>query len=151
MLAKEEAMPDIELAAGAEDAPLTGLLADLLTANLEDNPGCVTDFNRLRLNVGIDAVDAESQVTLEFREGKLTVHNGMLNPAMVIIADVETLLAITNINVRYGMPWYFDRTGFEVIVKLLKRELRIKGMLRHPLALTRLTKVMSVAQTKWKK
>jgi hypothetical protein len=143
-------VPDVELAAGAENAPLTGLLADLLTANLEDNPACVNDFNRLRLDVGIDAVDAESQVTLEFQAGKLTVHNGLNAPGMIIISDVETLLAITNINIKYGLPWYFDRTGLDVLGKLLRRELRIKGMLRHPIALTRLTKVMSVAKTGWK-
>ena len=130
---------------------MTGLLAELLTANLEDNPGCANDFNRLRLNVGIDAVDAASQVTLEFQAGKLTVHNGLKDTAIIIIADVETLLAITNIRIKLGLPWYFDRTGFDVIVKLLKRELKIKGMLKHPVALTRLTKVMSVEQTGWRK
>lgn len=138
-------MPDIELAPGAEVAPLTGLMADLLGGNLEEKPQRIKDFNALRANVGINATDAESQVTLVFHGGKLVVHNGLKDPDLLISATVETLLGITNLKIKFGMPWYFDAVGLDTIKKLLKGELKIKGMFFHPLALTRLTKVMSVA------
>jgi hypothetical protein len=137
-------MPEIEYAPGAEDAPLTGLLAELIEANLEEKPERIKDFNRLNIRVGIDATDANSRITLEFRTGKLVTHNGLADPAMVIRAEIETLLLVTNLNIKFGIPWYFDKTGLEVIRKLLKGELAIKGMLRHPIALTRITKIMSV-------
>ncbi len=138
-------MADIELAPGAEVAPLTGVMADLLGGNLEEKPFRIKDFNALHANVGINAVDAESQVTLEFQRGKLVVHNGLVDPDLLITAEVETLLGITNLKIKFGIPWYFDEVGLDTIKKLLKGDLKIKGMLFHPFALTRLTKVMSVA------
>ncbi len=137
-------MPDIELAPGADIAPLTGVMADLLSGNLAERPYRIKDFNALKANVGINATDAESQVTLEFQGGKLVVHNGLKDPDLLITAEVDTLLGITNLKIKFGIPWYFDAVGLDTIKKLLKGDLKIKGMLFHPFALTRLTKVMSV-------
>ncbi len=138
-------MPDVELAPGAEDTPLAVMLADLLSKNLEDKPERIKDFNALCISVGIDATDAEVQITLQFASGKLIVHSGLVNPGLTISTDAATLMGLSTMNIKFGMPWYFDKTGMEVIKKLLKRELKIKGLLLHPFALTRLTKVMSVA------
>ncbi|MHB8780193.1 MAG: hypothetical protein ACYC55_02245 [Candidatus Geothermincolia bacterium] len=138
-------MDCIQVAPGAEVAPLTGVLADLLRGNLEEKPFRMKDFNALDISVGIDATDAESQITLEFQKGSLLVHNGLRACDMVIKAEVQTLLDITGLAIKFGLPWYFDKTGLDVLKKLLTGDLKIKGMLAHPLALTRLTKVMSVA------
>ncbi len=138
-------MADIELAPGAEAAPFTGVMADLLRGNLEEKPQRIKDFNALRCNVGINATDAESQVTLEFKGGRMVVHNGLKDPDLLITAEVDTLLGITNLKIKFGLPWYFDEVGLDTIKKLLKGDLKIKGMIFHPFALTRLTKVMSVA------
>ncbi len=73
------------------------------------------------------------------------MHNGLKDPDLVISATVDTLLGITNLKIKFGLPWYFDAVGLDTIKKLLNRELKIKGMFFHPLVLTRLTKVMSVA------
>ncbi len=138
-------MPDVQLAAGAEETPLAVMLAELLKQNLEEKPERAKDFNALGISVGIEATDADAQITLQFQNGRLTVHSGFVNPGLVISTDSVTLLGLSNMNIKFGMPWYFDETGLEVVKKLLKRELKIKGLLLHPLALTRLTKVMSVA------
>lgn len=138
-------MPDVVLAPGAEDTPLAVMLADLLSKNLEDKPERVKDFNALNIGVGIDATDAEVQITLQFASGKLTVHSGLVDPGLVISTDAATLMGLSTMTIKFGLPWYFDATGMDVIKKLLKRELKIKGLLLHPFALTRLTKVMSVA------
>lgn len=138
-------MPDIVLAPGAEDTPLAVMLAELLGKNLEDKPARIKDFNALNISVGIDATDAETQITLQFQKGKLTVHGGLVDPGLVISTDAATLMGLSTMTIKFGLPWYFDATGMEVIKKLLKRELKIKGLLLHPFALTRLTKVMSVA------
>ncbi len=138
-------MPDIKLAPGAEEAALAGMLADMLRGNLENKPERVKDFNALNISIGIEATDAETQITLAFANGKLTVHKGLVNPGIVITTDSTSLLELAALNIKYGMPWYFDEKGMAVVKKLLKREVKIKGLLVHPLALTRLTKVMSVA------
>ncbi len=138
-------MPDISLAPGADEVPLAVMLSDLMKKNLEDKPQRIKDFNALGISVGIDATDAEAQITLEFQKGKLVVHGGLVNCDLVISTDAATLLGLSNMTIKFGLPYYFDKTGMEVIKKLLKRELKIKGLLLHPFALTRLTKVMSVA------
>jgi hypothetical protein len=51
---------------------------------------------------------------------------------------------LANITIKFGMPYYFDETGRMVIKKLFKRELKIKGMFVHTMALTHMTKIMSV-------
>ncbi len=138
-------MAEVVLAPGADEVPLAIMLGDLLKQNLEQKPEKIKDFNALCISVGIDAVDAEAQITLQFQKGTLTVHGGLVNCDLVISTDAATLLGLSNMTIKFGLPWYFDKTGMEVIKKLLKRELKIKGLLLHPFALTRLTKVMSVA------
>jgi hypothetical protein len=75
----------------------------------------------------------------------LTVHGGEEGkPDLSIITDANTLLELANISIKMGLPYYFDETGRAVVKKLLKRELKIKGMFTHLGALTKLTKVMSL-------
>lgn len=138
-------MADVSLGSGAEDVPLAGMLADMLTANLE-RPEKLKDFDKLKTRVLINAEDAEAVITMEFSGGKLVIYGGEVGkPAISIVTDAATLLDLANINIKFGMPYYFDETGMEVVKKLLKRELKIKGLITHLVALTRLTKIMSLS------
>jgi len=53
-------------------------------------------------------------------------------------------MELANINIKMGLPYYFDKTGMEVIKKLMKKELVIKGLITRTIPLTHLTKIMSV-------
>lgn len=137
-------MADISLGTGAEEVPLAGMLADMLKANLE-KPEKLKDFNKLKAKVFIHAEDAEAKITMDFDRGKLVVYGGEVGkPDISIATDSATLLDLANIKIKFGLPWYFDETGLGVVKKLLKRELKIKGMIMHLGALTRLTKIMSL-------
>jgi hypothetical protein len=138
-------MADITLAPGADEVALAVMLSDMMRQNLESKPGRMKDFNALGLNVGIDVTDAEAQITMAFQKGKMVVHGGLVSPDLVITTDSTSLLELGTVTIKFGMPYYFDKTGMMVIKKLLKREVKIKGMFMHPFALTRLTKVLSVA------
>lgn len=137
-------MADVKLAPGAEKVALAGMLSDVIQSNLE-RPEKMKDFNKLRARVFINAVDADIMLTMEFNCGTLTFYGGREGvPDLSIETDGNTLLDLANINIKYGMPWYFDEQGMDIVKKLLKRELRIKGLINHPMALTRLTKVISI-------
>jgi hypothetical protein len=137
-------MPDVQLAPGAEDVPMAGMLAEMLKGNLE-NPVKVKVFNKLKARVYIFAEDAEAGITLNFEKGRLTVYGGQEGqPDLAITTDATTLLELANINIKAGMPWYFDETGRSILRKLFKKELKIKGMYAHLLKLTAVTKVMSL-------
>jgi hypothetical protein len=138
-------MAEITLAPGAEEAGLAVMLADIIRTNLQNKPEREKDFNSLQGNIYIRAEDADVDITLAFEKGKLTVHGGKVGkPKVSIVTDSETLLNLANISIKMGLPYYFDETGRAIIRKLLKRELKLKGLVTHPLALTRLTKIMSV-------
>jgi hypothetical protein len=137
-------MADITMAPSAEEVPLAGMLADMLRANLE-KPEKLKVFNTLKSRVFLNAKDAEASITLDFDRGKLTVYGGEEGrPDISIITDAQTLLELANINIKMGMPYYFDETGMGIVKKLLKGDLKIKGMITHLGALTKVTKVMSL-------
>lgn len=139
-------MPDINMAPGAEEAGLPAMMADMIKANLKNRPERIKDFNALNGNIYIQAEDAGVDMTMAFSKGSLTVHRGRVGTPMISIAtDSVTLLDLANINIKFGMPNYFDEMGMAVFKKILSRELKLKGLFTHPIALTRLTKILSVS------
>ena len=136
---------DVNLAPGAEENGMAAMLGDMIKTNIENNPSKLKDFNKLKGTVWISAVDADVQMTMVFNKGSLTIHDGKVGkPALQIATDSGTLLDLANLSIKFGMPYYFDETGLMVIKKLIKRELKIKGMFAHTMALTHMTKIMSV-------
>ncbi|MEW6554514.1 MAG: SCP2 sterol-binding domain-containing protein [Actinomycetota bacterium] len=137
-------MVDVKLAPGAEEVAMAGMIAEMIKANLE-KPEKLKDFNRLKSRVHILAEDAETEMTMVFDKGSLTVYGGKEGkPDLSIVTDAASLLDMANLQIKFGMPWYFDETGMGVVKKLLKRELKIKGMFTHLIALTLLSKIMSL-------
>lgn len=137
-------MADVKLAPGADEVAMAVMLSDMLKANLE-KPEKLKDFNKLKARVYIHAVDAETEITMDFNRGSLTVYGGKEgNPDLSIETDAASLLDLANLKIKYGMPWYFDETGMAVVKKLLKRELKIRGLITNLGALTRLSKIMSL-------
>lgn len=138
-------MPEIRLAQGAEEAALALMLEELMQQNLKDKPQLEKDFNALNIGAGIVAEDADVQLTLDFRKGTLTIHNGLVgNPKIVIRTDSNSLLELTALKIKFGLPYFFDENGLAVTKKFLKRELRIKG-LTHLIALIHITRILSVS------
>jgi hypothetical protein len=135
----------ITLAPGTEDAGLAGMLAALLKQNLEQNPGRRRDFDRLAATVAIEARDAEVTITLEFLRGSLVVHAGVLGaPQISIAADSATVLALSSLRIRGGLPVLFDQGGRALLRKFFAGDLTIRGLLAHLPSLLRVTRLMSV-------
>ena len=137
--------PNITMAPGAEGAGMASMMGDMIKANLKNKPARMKDFNKLNGTIWITADDADTEMTMVFENGSLIVHTGKVGkPILEITTDSATLLDLANIDIKMGMPYYFDETGRMVIKKLLKKDLKIKGMFAHNMALTRMTKIMSV-------
>lgn len=138
-------MAQIKFAPGMEDAGLPVMIADIIKGNLDAKPQRQNDFNALNGNIYMQAEDADVDMTMVFEKGKLTVHSGKIgDPQICIRTDSETLLDLANIDVKFGLPYYFDKVGLGVIKKILTRKLKIKGLITHSIMLTRFTKLMSV-------
>jgi hypothetical protein len=137
--------PVILLDNGAKDVGLAEMMFNLIYQNLEQNPPKLSDFQALHSNVVIVARDIDITVTLAFKGGVLKIYNGIIGKAdLRIIADHDVILDLSLIKIFIGFPNYFDRIGRTILRKVLLGDLKIEGMLKHPLQLIHLTKIFSV-------
>ncbi len=140
-------MPKINMGPGVEEIPISDILARIIQQNLEQRPEKLKGFNAMNVGVGMVMRDYDIKMTLRFEKGELTLYKGLEgNPEIVVDAlDSDILLEMPNIKIRFGVPYPFDKLGMSVFKKLINREIRIKGLLSHPVASLRLIKVLSVA------
>lgn len=124
------------------------MLAQLIEENLKtDAKRC--DFRSLGLRVGIVAADADVRLTMVFGRGSLTVYDGLREPIDVEITTAsEKVTSLSLLPVRrvgpLRLPNFLAPEGRQMVRDLLSGGLKIRGLLRHPLAVTRLTRLFSV-------
>src|SRR5437773_9706574 len=110
----------VTLDPGAAENGLACMLADLVRQNLVQHPERRRDFDALSGRVVIDARDIEVRVTLEFERGRLTVLDGERpEPVLRIEADHDTILELTMLGSRFGLPDLLDEKGRTFVMKLL--------------------------------
>jgi hypothetical protein len=135
----------IQLAEGAAGIGLAIMLHDLLTQNIEQHPHKQPDFKKLNIQVGLNVRDVDIKLTLEFSKGVLTIHPGIKKSAKLnITAESDTVMNLSDQKIKWGLPFYFDDTGREIIAAMKSGRLKIKGMVKHFPSLLRLSRVMSV-------
>ncbi len=135
----------IQFAEGAENIGLAIMLHDLLTQNIEQHPNKRPDFLKLNIPVGLYVSDVDIELTLKFTKGVLTIHPGIKKSARLnITAESDTVMNLSNQRIKWGLPFYFDETGREILAAMKSGRLKIKGMLKHFPSLLRLSRVMSV-------
>lgn len=144
-------MTHITLAPGAEDNAFATMLADLVRQNLESKPHKRKDFDALDGTVALVADDADVALTLEFRRGRLVLHDGIRGvPDVAVRGSAEAIMSLSNVPLTrpLGLPIPMDRPSLEVLRGMVRAsrtgELRILGMLGNFGLLNRLTRVMSV-------
>lgn len=129
---------------GGEPSGLASMVADLIEQNLARDP---TRTALLRRSVAVlDAPDADVTVFLRIERGDVRVGDGDVPDAHVRIrSDSGRLLDLTTAPLRAGLPDPLRPEGRAIVGDLLRRRIRIRGLLWHPLRLVRLTKLLSVA------
>ncbi|HEX6835790.1 MAG TPA: hypothetical protein VF334_04420 [Polyangia bacterium] len=148
-------MDVVTLDAQAADNGLAMMLQGLLAENLAASERKRRDFESMSSTFGIVAPDAEVTVTLAFADGRCTIYDGLRHePDLVITADSGKIPEMSLLSIRYGLPWLLDDNGKNFVRALLKREIRIDGLIRIPptplktakaaLDLVRLTRILSV-------
>ncbi|HEX6230879.1 MAG TPA: hypothetical protein VF029_04145 [Actinomycetota bacterium] len=131
--------------ADPEPNGLAEMVSRLLRANLDAHP------RRARLLrtavVELAVVDADVETTLRLAPGLVEVANGPANPAaeIRIRARAQDLLAMPAAPLLLGVPNPLRRDGRGLLRQIARREVRVSGMLRHPVLLSRFARLLSVA------
>ena len=122
------------------------MLGGLIEANVQGRPEKQHDFQSLVARVGIWVNDIDEGVTLNFKGGRLTVHNGLEpNRTITIRTDAKTVMSLSNLKIGVlGLPIYYDEVGRDVAGKLLRGKLKIDGMLTNVMTLNAVTRIFSV-------
>jgi hypothetical protein len=136
---------NIDLADDAENMGLPDMLKDLIGQNLAEHPEKISDFQKLRIRIGLMVVDADVTITLVFDRGRLTLYAGLQKPLHISIeAESEIIMALSNQTIKWGLPYYFDQTGREIFAAMKSGRLKARGMLFHLPSMIRFSRVMSV-------
>jgi len=128
----------------AEPNGLAEMLGGLIQANLEQHPD---RSSLLRPAViAITAPDAGVSVTITLLPTKVVVRNGEAARAHLrVTSESTTLIELSSVPLRFGLPDSMTREGREVNKKLFTGVLKVKGMMMHLGMLTRFNKLLSVA------
>jgi hypothetical protein len=122
---------------------LATMLGGLIDANLQAHP----ERERLlrQAVVAVTAPDAGVSVTLSMSPGRVDVSNGVNGrPDLTVQADSDTLIELSSVPLRFGLPDNMTREGREVTGKLMKGKIKVKGMFLAPGKLARFNKLLSV-------
>jgi len=128
----------------AEPSGLAQMLGGLIEGNLQAHPEREALVAR-PAHFGIRARDAAVDVSFRSSPGEVTVRNGIVGrPNLLIETDSDTLIGLSAVPLRFGLPDAMTKDGREVNRKLFRGELKVRGLLRHPGKLGRLNRLLSV-------
>jgi hypothetical protein len=130
----------------ADDEPsgLATMVGGLIEQNIERDPA-----RRRLLRPAVTSItvpDVGVAITVRTGAGGVEVRDGAEAAAQIAItADSAKLLELTSAPLRFGLPDLFDPRGRAVLGNVVSRRVRIRGLLRHPRRLARLSALLSVA------
>ncbi len=129
-----------------EPSAFASMLGGLIEANVRGRTEKQKDFDSLVARIGIWVNDIDEGVTLDFKGGKLVVHNGLKPRRTITIrTDADTVMNLSNLKIGLlGLPVYYDEVGRGVAGKLLRGKLKIDGLLPNLLTLNAVTRIFSV-------
>jgi len=138
-------MPEIIILPEARELGLPVMLADLIRQNIEKRRDKIKPFESLEAKVLIEIPDIQTSAGLEFHRGKLTLSKGLSGkPDLHILTDSATILDLSLLKIKLGLPYFFDKNGSKILKKILSGEIIIKGLLKNFSILINLTKVISI-------
>jgi hypothetical protein len=125
---------------------LAAMVGGLIEANLRHHPE-----RRSLLRpavVELVAADAGVSVRIALSPGQVSISNGSSRPdrpRVRVVADSDGLLLLSSAPLRFGLPDPMSSDGRAVLAKVLRRQVRISGLVAHPLTVARFARLLSVA------
>jgi hypothetical protein len=127
----------------AEPNGLARMLAGLIESNLARRPERAALLRPAIVEV--DAADADVAVTVRLDRERVRVSNGSATPHrdIRVRASGHDLLALSAAPLRLGFPDPLRREGRAVLRRIASGQVRVSGMLRHPVVLSRFSRLLS--------
>jgi hypothetical protein len=123
---------------------LAAMLGGVIEGNLAAHPEREALLAE-RATYAIVAQDVDVAVSIRLGDGAVKVRGGVVGrPDILVQADSDTLISLSTVPLRFGLPDATTPEGRAVMKKLVRRELRVKGLVRHPGKLARLNKLLAV-------
>jgi hypothetical protein len=121
--------PEVKLADGAR-SELAVALCRAIASTFERHPERAVALAAMRDRVLVRAEDAGETVTLVFADGGLRIEDGETGAASIrIVGDRDTILALTRLPLRRGLPDLRSDAGRLVVKRQLGGELTVRGLL----------------------
>ena len=93
----------------------------------------------------VSNADGLPTASIRLGAGRVSVRNGVVGrPHILVATDSETLIGMSSVPLKFGLPDAMTKAGREVNRKLLKGQLKVKGLFLHPGKLARLNKLLAV-------
>jgi hypothetical protein len=123
-------------------------LAVMLGALIDGNLAAHPELERFLARPSTFAIvtpDVDVAVSIRLSPGRVVVRNGVIGrPQVRVTADSEVLVGLSSVPLRFGLPDLTSKEGREVVKRIVRRQLKVKGLLLHPGKLGRLNKLLSV-------
>lgn len=137
-------MDPVETEPGLEG--LGAVLAGLVRGNIERDPARARLLRGRLGRVNVRALDAGVAAGILLGGGRFRVRGTPLpEPHLDVACDSETLMSLSSVPLRFGLPDVGTPEGRAVVAKMLRGDLRVRGMLLNLPVLMRLQRLLSVA------
>jgi len=124
---------------------LAVMLAELTKANLIAEPERLKLLEGNPATVLLHILDADVEVSIRFTGSGLHIGPPSEDADMTIATDAHTLMELTNVPLRFGMPDQLTPKGRAIAAKLLNGEIAVSGLPRQLPLMIRLQRLFTVA------
>ena len=125
-------------------AGLAEMLVDLIRGNIEAHPDRTTLIVGHPATVNLHVHDVEVDVGLTFSGVDLRIGAALQDVDMSITTDADTLMSMTNVPLRFGMPDQLTAAGRSMAGKLLNGEVKVTGLPKQLPLMIRLQRLFTV-------
>jgi hypothetical protein len=123
---------------------LAAMLGGLIEANVASHPERMKLLGKTAV-YGIVATDADVAVSIRLGGGRAIIRNGVVGrPHILVTTDSDTLIGLSSVPLKFGLPDAMTKEGRLVNKKLAKGQLKVKGLFVNPGRLARLNRLLAV-------
>lgn len=138
----------VNLDDGAQANGIAGVVATLLTQNFETFPARKALARRLTRPVSVSGSDIDSTCTISCGPRAVTVFNDVVGqPSVTVTATVDQILDLSQLKMKASglLPvGFFTKRGVGILAAIATGNLRVRGLITHPITALRVIALLSV-------